>query len=219
MLLEKKYLKLGETYLKFDFEYNESNILLIKEIILTNFSELTQLKSLKRDDLKISIEFDEGSLKTRIKFWGALITIYIGIGQYGSFRAGLREIEKDMRTLSENIIERIDHNPNINSENIIRTEKRTGLTGKLKRILNRLEYLYGNTHDLSPNQWQEEIFNLKQEISNILTLLEAQEQEQFLNEIPNELRENLPQPENRKVNFYMSKYAIKPEDIVEFIDE
>ena len=219
MIVENKYLKLGETYLKFDFEYNESNVQLIKEIILGHVSENLQFKSLNRNDFKISIEFEKGSLKTRIKFWGTLFTIYIAIGQYGSFRAGMRDMEKGFLNISENIIERVEQSPNINHENILNSQKRTGLPSKIKDILNRLNYLHRNTHDLSANEIQEEILALKQEISNILAILEFEGQQQFLIELPDELSENLPAPINKKVNFYMTKYALKPEDNIDFLDE
>lgn len=221
-MINKKpeYLKIGETYLKFDLEYNEANIQLIKEIIEYQIHDIRQNRKLIKEGVKISIEFEEGSLITRVKIWGTvLFSVYIGIGQYGSFRSGLRDGIKDIRYFSEILAERLEQNPNIDSQNIIRTQKRTGLSGKLKKLLNKIESIQQNSNNLTPNQVNDELNQIKQEISNILEILDYDEQQQFLGDIPNEISENLPIPENKKVNYYMNKYALKPEDEIVFINE
>lgn len=214
-----EFLKIGETYLKFDLEYNEANIQLIKEMIEYQIYDIIKKKDYKNEFIKFSIEFDEGSLITRVKLWGSvLFTLYIGVGQYGSFRSGVREAVKDIRNFSTTLTEQLEQNPNINSPHILRIEKRTGISGIIKKIYNRIEYIQQNANNLSPNQVNEELNDIKQEISNILEILDFQEQQQFLNEIPDEISGNLPAPDNKKVNFYINKYVLKPEDEIEFID-
>jgi len=43
--------------------------------------------------------------------------------------------------------------------------------------------------------------------------------QQFLEELPNNYQNNLPEPNDRKVNYYINRYGLKPEDEIEFINE
>src|SRR5690606_31644862 len=110
-------------------EINKSKI---KEAYLSQIG-LSSRQYLKNEQLyKISIEFEKGSLKTRIVVWST--AIYMGIANYGSFRAGIREIINDIKHFSEVVIDRIDDDPNISQNDIIRTEKRLGIIGRIQEL-------------------------------------------------------------------------------------
>jgi hypothetical protein len=218
-MIEQKPLliKIGETYLKFDFEYNESNQILVKEAYLSQVNELSREIWSDRELFKISIEYDQGSLKTRIVVWGTVL--YLGIANYGSFRAGVREIINDVNTFSDFVIERIDDGPNINQNNIIRTEKRTGLTGRIQELYNRIDKLERNINNLSNNQVQLELQQIKQEVSNLITVLPNQDSQAFLNDLGNNYNQNLPNPNNRRTTYLINRYGLKPDEEIEFINE
>jgi hypothetical protein len=217
-MIEQKpvLIKIG-TYLKFDFEYNESNQILVKEAYLSQVNELSREIWSDRELFKISIEYDQGSLKTRIVVWGT--ALYLGIANYGSFRAGVREIINDVNTFSDFVIERIDDGPNINQNNIIRTEKRTGLTGRIQELYNRIDKLERNINNLSNNKVQLELQQIKQEVSNLITVLPNQDSQAFLNDLGNNYNQNLPNPNNRRTTYLINRYGLKPDEEIEFINE
>lgn len=209
--------KIGETYIKFDFEYSESNKSKIKEAYLSQIG-LTSREYLKHEQVyKISIEFEKGSLKTRIVVWSS--TIYMGIANYGSFRAGVREIISDVRQFSEVVINRIDDDPNITQNDIIRTEKRLGLPGRLQELYNRIDTYERDINNLSNVQQQAELTAIKTEIASLIQLLSEQDKQAFLNDLNNNYSQNLPQPNQRRINYLINRYALKPDENVEFIEE
>ena len=213
-----EYYEIGETYFKFDFEFTEKYKTLLAEI----YSQKLKGKSkefLKLPEIKISIEFDKGSLKTKIKIWGLVATIYIGVGQYGSFRQGIREIVNDVRDFSEYVIQSTQNEPSVGQERIIRFEKRIGFTGRINDIYNRIDKLERNLNSLSQNEIREELNSIKQEVSNISVLLPDDINQQFLEDLSDDYRNNLPEPNERKVRYLVNRYALKPEDEIEFIEE
>ena len=210
-------IKIGETYIKFDFEYSESNKSKIKEAYLSQIG-LSSREYLKNEQLyKISIEFEKGSLKTRIIVWSS--AVYMGIANYGSFRAGVREIISDVKQFSEIVINRIDNDPNINQNDIIRTEKRLGLPGRLQELYIRIDNYERNINNFSNAQQQAELNAIKTEIASIIELLSEQDRQAFLNELNNNYSQNLPQPNERRTNYLVNRYGLKPDEDIEFIEE
>lgn len=217
MTNEIELYKIGETYIKFDFEYSESNKSKIKEAYLSQIG-LTSREYLKNEQVyKISIEFEKGSLKTRIVIWSS--AIYMGIANYGSFRAGVREIISDVRQFSEVVINRIDDDPNIDQNDIIRTEKRKGLPGRLQELYIRIDTYERNINNLSNAEQQAELTAIKSEIASLIELLSEQDKHAFLSELNNNYSQNLPLPNQRRTDYLINRYALKPEGNIEFIEE
>lgn len=219
MKREAKLYIIGETYIKFDFEYSDLSKSLIKKAYL----EQVGLKSrdfLKAKELiKVSIEYDKGSTKTRIIIWGTVVNIYLGIGKYGDFKSGIREIINDVKSFSTYVIDHIDDDPNINQNDILNTQRRTGLPGRINELYKQIESLEQNLNDLSNNEVQIELQEIKGEIANISEVLSGQERNSFLQSINNNYKQNLPQPDNRKTTYLYNRYALKPEDDIEIIEE
>lgn len=219
MKKEAKLYIIGETYIKFDFEYSDLSKSLIKKAYL----EQVGLKSrdfLKAKELiKVSIEYDKGSTKTRIIIWGTVVNIYLGIGNYGDFKSGVREIINDVKSFSTYVIDHIDDDPNINQNDILNTQRRTGLPGRINELYKRIESLEQNLNDLSNNEVQIELQEIKGEIANISEVLSGQERNSFLQSIENNYKQNLPQPNNRKTTYLYNRYALKSEDDIEIIEE
>ncbi len=212
-----KIIRVGETYLKFDFEYNKSNQDKVREAYLTQIAPLVRDKLKNKEFLKIAIEFDKGSLKTRIVVLGT--AIYLGVVNYGSFRSGVREIINDVKWFSENVIERIDDDPNINQNDIIRTEKRTGLTGRIQVVYNRIDRLERNVNTLSNKEVKVELQQIKQEVSNLVAVLPNKSGQAFLNDLEPKYRQKLPEPKKRRTTYLLNRYFMKPDDEIEFLDE
>lgn len=221
MEFEKKpeLIKVGETYLKFKFEYNKSNQVLIKEAYLSQVDPLSREILKNRELFKISIEFDKGSLKTRIAIWGTITTLYLGIANYGSFRAGLREMMNDAHWFSENVIEQIDNGPSIDKNDIIRYENRKALPGRIQELYDRIDRLERNLNNFSNNQVQAELQSIKQEISNLVAVLPNQDAQEFLNDLGQDYNQGLPNPDNRRTKYLINRYGLKPDEGIDFIIE
>lgn len=205
----EKY-KILETYIKLDIDYDSN----IKKSIIRTLQNVAdkQVKEFKyNDSLVVVIEIEKGSIKAKVIIYGTIIVQ--GIANYGSIRQGLSQIYDDVRWVSEQVITNATQENNDIRDNIIRTEKRTGLIGRLKRTLDRIDYLQNNLNNLGNNQVQNELNLLKQDLANILELLNAQEHQAIFNSLPQHIKDTLPQPKNEEMKHLYNLYALKPEDI------
>lgn len=207
--------KISETYIKFDLDYSESNKELIRQAFLRYVENNIEFKNSDFRKLRISIEFEKGSLKTKIITWGTVF--YMGIANYGSFRAGLREIVNDVKGVSEVTVEQIKHDPNIDDNNIIRFEKRLGIPGRLNDLYRRVDSLQRNAPNYSQNELQQRLLDLKQDIADIAIILDFATRQEFIRELPVNISQNLPEPSPQSVNQLYNRYALKPNDENEYV--
>lgn len=213
------FFNVGETYIKFSFEYSEASKDLIKQAYLKQVG-LTSDQFLKfREHHKISIEYEKGSTKTRIVVWGSALSLYFAIGNYGDFRAGVREIVDDAKTFSSLIIQQIDNDPNISPDNILNSQRRTGVPGRLEDVYRKVEHLERNIENLSNNEMQTQLAEIKQEVSNLISLLPEQDSQAFIESFDNRYAQNLPQPDDKKTQYLYSRYALKPDDDIDIVGE
>jgi hypothetical protein len=204
--------KISETYIKLKIDYNSDK----KQTIRGTLKQVAekQIADFKyKDGLIVVIEIEKGSLKTKVVIYGTIIIQ--GIANYGSIRQGINQIYDDVKTISERVIESARQDDNDIDNNVIRTEKRTGLIGRLKRTLDRIEYLQTNLNNIGNNQVQEELNSLRQDLANIIELLSQEERQAILNSLPADIGNNLPQPEDNGMKHIYNLYALKPEDIEE----
>lgn len=213
---ELKFIKISETYIKFNFEFNEANKEIIKNAYLQQIGYSSKDYIRNKEILKISIEYDEGSLKTRIIIWGT--SIYMGIANYGSFKTGVRELIIDSKNFSEMVIRKIDDDPFIAHNDIIRSEKRTGLPGRIQDLYMKINKLEKNLDQLSHNQVEIEIKLIKQEVANLYYVLPILDKEEFILELNNDYRQNLPEPDESRVHYLINRYGLKPEEETEFLE-
>lgn len=209
-------IKIGETYIKFDFEFNDRNKELVKKAYMQHVGFPSSEILRNRELFKISIEYDKGSLKTRIVIWGTVI--YMGVANYGSFRAGVREIVNDVKIFSEYVINNIDNDPDINQNNILRTEKRTGIPGRVQELYNRIDKLERSLNTLSNQEIQAELNAIKQEVSNLQAILPQQDGQVFIQELADYYKQNLPAPQDRRTEYLINRYGLKPEEEIEFLN-
>lgn len=210
-------IKINETYIKFDFEFTQSNKSLIKEAYFEYVRNQSKEILKNRQDIIIAIEYDKGSLKTRIIAWGT--AIYVGVAAYGSFRAGLRDLLSDSKDFSEYIVTKLTDDPNIDNEDIIRIQKRTGIPGRLNDIYIEVDSLQRNINNLTPNQVQQRLNNIKQDIANICPLLNIDDRTSFLNELPAQFTNNIPEPQENKILYLENRYGLKVDEDIEILEE
>jgi len=90
-------------------------------------------------DSEILIEFEEGSLKSRITLLGSIAVIIQGVSAYPDFREGVRLLYNDSKRLAEIINYESLFKTNAKHDNLMRMEARTGVAGSLHMICNRIE--------------------------------------------------------------------------------
>lgn len=215
--------KVGEAYFRFNLEFNETNRSIVKEIVLKNIRDHEIYNKynligyfIEYSSLKYSIEFEEGSLKTNIIIWAT--TLYMGIGNYGSFREGLREVSKDIKTISTSIIKAIEDDPATGGHSV-RTENRNGLIGRISEINSKVENLERKIPDMTDSEIQNQLRTIKQDIANLSSSLPSPLKQDFLDALDSRYSQDLPEPNQKKVNYYMSRYFLKPNEKIEFIND
>lgn len=207
--------KISETYIKFDLEFTQENKELIKraylEYVRTNYSEF--FKDIEIN--AVTIEFDKGSLKAKIVLWALAINTFVA--NYGSFRSGIKDLISDSQTLSAWITERFKHDPHIADQDIIRSERRLGVPGKLNDLYKRVDSIQRNAANLSPNQVRQRLDEVKQEISDIAVLLEESTRQRFIENFPDAIKNNLPPAHPDDQNVLANKYGFQIQEKMEFV--
>ncbi|RYE13411.1 MAG: hypothetical protein EOP45_21240, partial [Sphingobacteriaceae bacterium] len=215
--MESKILKikLAETYIKVKQKYNEEDVISIRnslvrateeELILrrriqriNNFLKENSAKGNTRENLEniyessitCIVNIEEGSIKGKVTFYGSfLFLFYNAIGSYGDFRSGLSQLKEDVTDVSEFVINRTTSNNSIVASSLERTERRTGLVGRLLRTLDRIDSLQNQLHGLSNDQIEEELARLRQDLANIIELLPQNERTAILSALPPSTKNN-----------------------------
>ncbi len=202
--------KLAETYIHLKIDPTD----VFKREVEAYLYELSQDASFQifNQQTLIDIRFEDGSWKTWIAVAGA---IYIGIGQYGSFRSGVEYSVKDARKFSNIVIERFVEKEKLNQDIIFRTERRLGVPGKIHRLFQRIDRLqkyfpadglkYPWTESYSKLEkalLDKELLKIKYEILGIYNLLDhEQDQSLFIKSLSGKIHDyNFESPQIR-INF------------------
>ncbi len=204
-----KTYKVAETYIRFKIEPTKAN----KEKLIQTLNKEAELysKEFLKGQIKIIIVVEEGSLKGWVKVYGT--TFLLGVATYGGFRDGLDRLISDSQNFSSAVIEHTQQDDNSYRTNFERAERRLGLPGRLKRTLDRINHLEENLDNIPQREIRSELNNLKQDLSNILNALEEQEQATLLQTLSPDLRNSLPEPDDRGVQQIINRYGIKDEEI------
>lgn len=90
-------------------------------------------ESLDLPDYSLFLEVENGSVKGKGKIGVALVALYFGIGQYGSFVGGLKTIHSQVKDAAEFLSEKA-HDPYRSASSSYRTKKRSESLGALKNL-------------------------------------------------------------------------------------
>ncbi len=99
-----------------------------------------QANILYRQDVRVEVHLVDGSVKIYVAILGS---IYIAIGQYGSFRSGIDYLKKDAKILVETTVNDLQKN-GLSKESIIKVTSNAGVVDKVKRLIIRLERVKSN---------------------------------------------------------------------------
>ncbi|EOX3395697.1 hypothetical protein ACPFUL_003660 [Vibrio cholerae] len=165
-----------------------------------------------KTSVRVVVEVEDGSIKVKIGI-GA-VALYTMVVNYGSFRTGIDYIVKDARAFSEYVIEQTKAQEHIPDGAISRTEKRLGVPGKIQRYLKEIDNL--NSHDLSHNERQEKLEELKEEFLNIIELLEDdRDRDSFAQAVPVHCKPPIDQPWPDPIYGAFTLQSYRDENILE----
>lgn len=201
-------IKIAEAYFKLDLEYNENTLSELK-ILLTSIAEQSLAEYALKETLDFIIIFDKGSTKSKIMFYTGVLTTMLN---YSTWRQSLINYYEDGKWLTEKAINLASQQPAI-GQHIIRTEKRTGLIGRLKKIQDRINHLNYNIDNLNRIQTQAELDTLKQDMANIIAVLPQIDQDEIRGSLPLTIKNSLPNPTEEGEKHMYNLYAVKQKEI------
>lgn len=91
------------------------------------------------DDYSLYLELTEGSLKGKGKIAATLVTIYLGIGHFGSFASGVREIAKMGRNGGALLVAEVQNRFGSQSSSQMRSRRNAGRLGQLESLFVKVQ--------------------------------------------------------------------------------
>ena len=160
------------------------------------------------EDFEIVAKVHEGSIKVYIAVIGS---IYLAIGQYGSFRSGVDYLIKDAKTFKELVVSQLVKN-GISEHDIIFKTKEHCDPDKIRRVLLAIERLESKSN-ISELEIGKELHKIKTSVRNICINLNEKDVGLFASSIePKYL------PEDSDIPYIAERYRLKAreEDILFF---
>ena len=111
---------------------------------------------------EVHVRLQDGSLKVTLAVVGAL---YIGIGQYGSFRSGIDYMIKDAKSLKQLVASEIVKN-GMNEADIIESKRAHCDPDKIRRVLLAIDRLESKPN-LSSSDLSKELSKVRASVRNI----------------------------------------------------
>lgn len=167
------------------------------------------LKALHSDDFIFYYVSEDSSFKSKLKV--ACLSLYLFFTMYSGTRDGFIKFINDGRSISDFVIQGFKNN-NEYATSIIRSERRTGLPGKISRLYERVDNLNQKIKESSNKEIDLELEKIKSEIIDIYNTIDRNSRNLFLLDMPELVKETLPDqiPINEK--FILNRYIIREED-------
>jgi len=199
--------KIAETYFRIEIELNlpdQEGLEKSLDAIAANAS-----RGLFNQQVEVVSFVTSGSIRGWVVAAG---TMALAIEHYGGFRDGLDYLIRDARTFSDQIISTVQ-NSGVPESKILRTERRLGVPGRVKRLLVQLDELKSHGRDLSKAQYDAKIESVKRKTLAILgDTDDTQDRALIVEVLPSSVRSRLPSqlPKPRKDGDI--RFAIRPEE-------
>jgi len=157
---------------------------------------------------EILVRLEEGSLKVSLAILGAL---YIGIGQYGSFRSGIDYMIKDAKSLKELVTNELVKN-GLNEADIIESKRIHCDPDKIRRVLLSIER-YESYKNISREDVKKELSKIRTSVKNICVVLSDEDAGLFASSIKTKYL-----PEDPRFPHFIERYRLlaREEDIVHY---
>lgn len=152
---------LAEAYTHLDIEIFEDKERLekLKIELISFFKERASF--IFETDVEILVEFEEGSLKTKIIAIGSVATVIAGVVcNYASFKDGIKQLANDAAAIAQSANIEVIFRTKTPYCDRLRIEKRKGIFGKVQSLLAELESISG---DVDESKLPTEIRSLENE--------------------------------------------------------
>lgn len=129
------------TKLNIDIFHDKEKLAELEKNLMSFFYE--RAKFYLGDDIQVRIEFEEGSLITKLTvIGGALLAITNAVAQYGSFRESVLQISQDATTLAQSANSEVIFRTKTAYCNRIDSERRKGVFGRADDLIRKLDNAY-----------------------------------------------------------------------------
>lgn len=157
---------------------------------------------------KIYVRLQEGSLKVTLAVVGAL---YIGIGEYGSFRSGIDYMIKDAKSLMSLVTSEIVKN-GLSEADIIEKKKMHCDPDRIRRVLLAIDRLESKAR-ISKSALNKELSKIRASVRNICGSLSEEDAGLFAISI-----EEAYWPQDREIPHFIERYKLvaREEDVVHY---
>jgi len=134
---------LCEAYTKLNLDiFQDKEKLADLETYLLNFFE-ERAKFYLGDDVKVKVEFEEGSLITKVKVIGGVALLLAhSVGEYGSFRSGVSQIVDDTTVLAQSANLEVIFRTKAAYCDRIDSERRKGILGRVDDLIKKLDVVH-----------------------------------------------------------------------------
>lgn len=85
-------------------------------------------------DYELHLEVEEGSVKARNAILVSLASLYVGIGNYGSFVSGVREIRDQVKAIGDLFLDAAPGRLSVPKEAIVQKKRNPAVLGKLENL-------------------------------------------------------------------------------------
>jgi len=157
---------------------------------------------------EVHARLEEGSLKANLIILGA---IYIGIGQYGSFRSGIDYIIKDAKAMKDLVTSEIVRN-GLNESDIIEVKRLYCDPDRIRRVLLAIDRV-----ELKPNLSEQdharEVSRIKASVRKICYSIDEKDAGLFASSIPEKYW-----PEDPQIPYFVDRYRVlaREEDLARY---
>ena len=134
---------LCEAYTKLDIDifHDKRKLAQLEKELIGFFTE--RAKFYIGNDVEIRIEFEKGSLITKLKVVGsAALIVASAIAEYGSFREGISQMTKDAATLAHSANLEVTFRTRAAHCDRISAERRKGIFGRVDDLILRLDSVH-----------------------------------------------------------------------------
>ena len=125
---------IGETYFHIDVSNLDDEALKSYATSLFHDFDDSAMELLPFQDYEIHLDVEEGSIKGRGTIFAAVGVLYLGVGNFGSFVQGVREISALVKTVGENLIDSAPKKLNLPPEKVTWRRNDSAKLGQLERL-------------------------------------------------------------------------------------
>ncbi len=123
-------------------------------------------------DIQIESEAVAGSLKLKVTVIATLTNLFVF---YGSLRQSIDYLYKDAQTVASAFVTESIFAAKVKSNEVTRTEVRTGVPGALKRVISRIDVLKDRSHSMTPDEFSAELAGVRAELLRIIDTIPSDE--------------------------------------------